>query len=1225
MPAPAPARSACGKSLQAGAKNIIRILGTALAVLVFCLPVFSQGSLGTIRGAIFDQSGGAIAGAAVTVTDVARGTMRTLVVDDTGQYVAASLNPGTYTVRAEFKGFKAVEHSDVLVEVGKDIRVDLVLQPGEQNQTVTVTGEVAAIDTTSATLGGTVSNQSIQALPLNGRNFLRLLELRPGVVSRPGDASGSSSSNGRRLGADVLLVEGITQFDMSTNNSLINGTGKGGFSDASNMLPLDAIQEFNTQQNAQAEYGWRDGSVVNVGIRSGTNSVHGTAYAFGRDANATDAKNYFSGVVTPAEMEQFGATVGGRIIKNKVFWFISYEGLRVSTINNGQTIVPSSIGLPTPNKDFSVFDACVAVKAANPGAGINAISPLSARLAGLDRATCNVSPATATFQNEFYYNPTTTTSFFFGGPKNQPLNNGLAKLDWNISERNHISFFYYDSRSTSTVAGIIQPYWGTLSTTKTQEFAGAWTWTPNSTWLNEFRVGFAGTLGDQENLDLNRLPSDPYPVGYSLNTGITDPQYGSFPTITFATSGIVGLGAAGRTGRRGPQGQFNYKDSVSYLHGNHAFKFGFEAVRVVFHNKSTQNTMGTIAFDTLTNFLAGTPVAGNSSIIIGNPEQNYRSKWFAGFIEDTWRLTPRLTLTPGVRYEYQGPPHDDHNFLGTFDPSAVGGVVQVGPGLPHDKLYNPEKFDFSPRFGLAWDIRGNGKTVLRTGVSRMSSFPSITSIALSTPFGATIYGPGNTIVVDRRGTPESQHFSQTLTNVPLNWTTTGPVFPIASATPVCTVIALPPITAASPCSTGALDPNFKRPKSLQWNLDIQRSITNSLTLDVAYVGNHGYDENYSQDINAAPVGTGYTPAVIAACLANATGCTSASTKALMAAAVTAARPFNAQFPYYTYINRTTSGFHSNYNGLQVTVDQRAFHGLRFLAAFTYSHGLDMWTKSSANTQQVADPLNNFNAQYSSSDSDVRHRFRFSPSWTIPGRKSPGQMLEGWSVSSVFAIQGRFPWGAIDKIKTDWVGTGEAFNSYSPNPNDGVQQYWNYTGPRDAFNITNGAKIPCYGAVSQCTPLSFTAAPSTLSSDLAAIQQSCISAAQAPYAGNATQQTLALRALTNNACYVQNGGILTPPAYGTNGNSGRNSFRGPKYNAVDFTLAKMWHFGERYSAEFRVEFYNLFNTPAIGSPAVDGVAPSSANLGLVTSTADGANNIFGSGGPRHMQFGLKLAF
>jgi len=302
--------------LRSVARKTAYALGTVITALMLCLPMFSQGSLGTIQGGVFDQSGGAVAGAMVTVMDVERGTTRTLMADDAGQYVAASLTAGTYTVRAQAKGFRTVERSGVLLEVGQNVRIDLVVQPGEQTQTITVSGEAPQIDTTSATLGGTVSNQAILALPLNGRNFFRLLQLRPGVVTNPGDPSGASSTNGRRVGADLLLVEGIPQLDMATSNTLINGSYKGG--DSSSLLPIDAIQEFNTQQNAAAEYGWRDGSVVNVGIKSGTNSLHGTAYAFGRDASATDAANSFTRQVTPAVLKQFGATAGGRIIKDKL-------------------------------------------------------------------------------------------------------------------------------------------------------------------------------------------------------------------------------------------------------------------------------------------------------------------------------------------------------------------------------------------------------------------------------------------------------------------------------------------------------------------------------------------------------------------------------------------------------------------------------------------------------------------------------------------------------------------------------------------------------------------------------------------------------------------------------------------------------------------------------------------------------------------------------------------
>jgi hypothetical protein len=191
------------------AKKTVLALGPALAVFLICLPLFSQGGQGTIQGSVFDQSGGAIAGAVVTVTDVARGVARPLTTDNAGAYIATSLTPGLYTVRGEAKGFQVLEHSNIQVEVGQTVRIDLTLQPGAKTQTITVTSEVPAIDTTDATLGGTVSNAAILALPLNGRNFQRLLQLRPGVIATIGAGSGASSTNGRRAGNDVMVVEGI--------------------------------------------------------------------------------------------------------------------------------------------------------------------------------------------------------------------------------------------------------------------------------------------------------------------------------------------------------------------------------------------------------------------------------------------------------------------------------------------------------------------------------------------------------------------------------------------------------------------------------------------------------------------------------------------------------------------------------------------------------------------------------------------------------------------------------------------------------------------------------------------------------------------------------------------------------------------------------------------------------------------------------------------------------
>ena len=284
-----------GKSLSNTARKVLRVLTVIVAVFLISVPLLSQTSQGTIQGAIFDQSGGAIPGATVTVIDVARGVTRALTTDSVGQYVATNLTPGTYTVRGEAKGFQTIEHTGVLVEVGQNIRVDLTLQPGQQTQTITVTGELPAIDTTDSTLGGTVSNAAIVALPLNGRNFVRLLDLRPGVYvmvggSVPGGAA--TSTNGGRFGTDLLMVEGLPAFANTGGALALNAQYRVG--DSQSLVPIDAIQEFNTEQNPKAEYGWRPGSVINVGIKSGTNAIHGYGLRLWARRQRHRCGNFFS-------------------------------------------------------------------------------------------------------------------------------------------------------------------------------------------------------------------------------------------------------------------------------------------------------------------------------------------------------------------------------------------------------------------------------------------------------------------------------------------------------------------------------------------------------------------------------------------------------------------------------------------------------------------------------------------------------------------------------------------------------------------------------------------------------------------------------------------------------------------------------------------------------------------------------------------------------------------
>jgi hypothetical protein len=320
-------------------------------------------------------------------------------------------------------------------------------------------------------------------------------------------------------------------------------------------------------------------------------------------------------------------------------------------------------------------------------------------------------------------------------------------------------------------------------------------------------------------------------------------------------------------------------------------------------------------------------------------------------------------------------------------------------------------------------------------------------------------------------------------------------------------------------------------------------------------------------------------------------------------------PYSSTFPYLNYIIQLGNDDFSNYNGLQVTVNERLSHGLSFLAGYTWSHALDVLSTDSGGVTYPIDG-NNLRLNYGNGANDIRHRFTFSPTYVIPGIKSPGQMLEGWTVSGILSLQTGLPWFPNDTTN-DLTGTNEVNDSGLA----AGTETWNYSGPPSAFE-SGPQRIPCFGQMTGCTPYAGGVPPAV-----------CLNAATAAYPGNAQLQQLAIASLTNIGCYVQGGGVLTPAAYGQDGNSGRNHFYGPHYYNLDLSVAKEWKLKERLTAQLRFEFFNITNhtdfapTPGVTDPSSGG------QFGCSCATPDLSSNnaVLGTGGPRHVQFGLKLLF
>jgi len=1117
-------------------------------LLSSCL--WAQTPQGRISGRVADQTGAVVAGATVTILNTETGIKRVLTTGPAGEYFAPNLDAGVYAITVEAPSFKTLKRPAFRLEVATDVRQDFELRPGAATETVEVTGEQPIVDTVTDVLGGTITNKSINELPLQGRDFQNLLELRPGIQRVPGGGFQHVTSNGNRREDNNYIVDGTDDNDIYYGDTVINGVGVLGT--PASHLPLDAIQEFDTQENQSADYGFKPGAVVNIGLKSGTNDFHGTGYYFHRNS-AFDARNFFNPSPQPIAallLHQFGASAGGPIVKDKWFIFGNYEGVRHKVGNPGNARSPVTVSVGDPNVSLPDAETAAGCPGGDNTSGL--CSDLSLHLADLFLPN----PGMAVPGSPEYIN------FDFNNTNRE--DNFIIKSDYHPNQKHVITgrYFYSNSFLVEEDTIPLRPEWLSVARTRIGVMGVNWTWTPNSRWVNEARFGYSRNWQNDNVLDYTKSA-----LSYGINTGVTDPRLYGFPQMN-----ITGFESMG--GNRHwplyttPNTTWEWLDDASVTVGSHNLRFGGEVRYGGTDNLRANYGRGSISFDSLQDFLTGN-ITTRGRILTGDTHRHATMTAFGGFIEDYWRFKPRLTFNLGLRYDVSLPVKEDHNLIANFIPSdglipGHSGLVQVGRGI--GSPYNTDWNNLSPRVGIAWDVFGTGKTVLRAGGGIIYEQPTIRQFIDT---GGLNENPSGATFIDQNGNPFSGNGNIQVASrrVSASFLTTA----WANGTPLFNTS--PAITCSydTPCDVYGVNQNIATPYTASWNLNLQQLLSRSTALQVAYVANRGIKLYSLRDTNQNIPSLDY------------------------AGDEQSGRPFVQNcpaplgsglggpcMPWIGFVSYLENQANSMYHGLQVTLTQKSFHGLNLLAGYTWAHATDV--AATNNRSAFAQDSYNYRGDRGNGDYDIRHRFTLSLTYDLPSWKTPLQLGKGWQVTTIVNLQTGEPFNYYDSYD-DISQTGELLDR------------WNFYGSRSDIH---------WGLTQQAI---YIYNPGVYDPRCAA---------------HASQSQL-----DTWGCFVEGNSVITPPEPGHFGNMGRNIFVGPPFKNWDMSVTKRWKLSERMNLQLRGEFFNILNhtnfdwltlTTDLSDP-VYGIN----DLGVVRYTPDvGASNpVVGSGGSRHIQLGLKL--
>jgi hypothetical protein len=952
-----------------------------VGVILSAQMVSAQVANGTILGVVQDASGAVIPGVSVTVKNLDTGITRSVTTDEGGRYTVPNLTLGNYEVDGQLAGFQTEVRTGITITVGREAVVNLALKVGQVSDKVTITEEAPLVESTTAAMSSLVDERTIRDLPLNGRSWDNLALLQPGVVT-VGAGQGSPAFdfgtgarfnvNGSRAYANSFLLDG------TDINDHANGTPGGS---AGTNLGVDGVQEFKINTLVSpAEFGRSSGGTVSAVTRSGTNDFHGAAFEFLRN-NAMDSPGYFdqvnhggTGSIAPYRRNQFGAALGGPIQKDRTFFFGTYEGLRQGS---GTTIGPE---VPTAQTKLGIV----------PYSAFQGTDPNLFNCHKGDTAcVVPVNPAIKPFLDLFQApTPGSTTGdlgdgtgFFIAAPLQVTNENYfMNRVDHQINSKMNMFVRYSFDSDTNVI-----PNFQGSSVANEQDVARRQYSTiqfsnilrPNI--VNSFRFAYNRTY---QNFD--DVVVDPRAQQLSFLAGE------HFGTISFGAQGLSTnplnfLGVDNGAPRIYWYNLFQYADDLTYVKGRHSFKMGVDARRIQDNLISSSNSRGNYTFQDIPGFLANKPIRFDAPSPGSKAYRGDRQTMFGTYLQDDFKVSPRLTLNLGLRYEFVTNPYEVNgkmaNLLHLTDPA---------PTVLKDSFFSIGKKEFQPRVGFAWGLNASGKTVLRAG------FGIYNDHILPYSYGnfSTGYPPFFTTLSDLRDP------STAFTN-PIGF----PFDPALSA-------GTPPPPQFGGFPTGTI----KEPYKTSFNFSVQQQVMNNTVLEMAYIGSESHRLQRNGEWNPpTPISPGVFPAVF--------------------------NQNNRINPRFASLTVARFDVNANYNALQVSLKRKGASGLQYQVAYTYAKSIDEKStlaggESRQEPNTVLD-LTDVKRDRGRSSFDARQNFVPTVTYPLPFRfqqKALGLIAGGWTVNGIATFRTGEPF--TGRIGNNRSANGDRWSPDRPNLNPG---------------------------------------------------------------------------------------------------------------------------------------------------------------------------------------------